>query len=464
MKAAKEDFPHQLRTQLTKAGVNPETVKGQFQRAFALRMNHRPWRPVKREFEFDGQEYCSKQVPAAAMQDKGRGIFLTDYQGRGVSCADTQNLKHATNLWRSEFSIGKKQAFVGIRHGIHAPVGEKDKAKRQEGARVKAQESILAALAAKPGILKQALIAGEDKKAEVPTLLTSSTSVVTTGMGSGKEKKMQQMQDEAFAAFVQKKQPITLQVPGEDGKLRDVTFKLVQPSMNIPVNWGGVGPASIITGGRRYEGRKNNQAIDQWFGKRNKKTTKREGGLIQEFLENQNIQTEKLQKAIKENQAAGESTSTLEQELIDIRRQNERVQDLAKQTYKIYAKGQHHHEYHDAYKLAARMVLLTYMVGGVPLYNCKSGKDRTGMLDAEVKFLAARMERDKEVPQPGKIAKAEDRALFRKILLESGNLEVQEYNVGVRGYKTEKIASIDERIADPEARKEVRGLSKSVGS
>lgn len=84
------------------------------------------------------------------------------------------------------------------------------------------------------------------------------------------------------------------------------------------------------------------------------------------------------------------------------------------------------------------------------------------MLDAEIKFLTARIAENGAVPEPGPLNE-DEKALFREILLKSGNHEVQEMNVGVRGYKTELITSIDERVGNKDIREEVRGLSKSVG-
>lgn len=39
------------------------------------------------------------------------------------------------------------------------------------------------------------------------------------------------------------------------------------------------------------------------------------------------------------------------------------------------------------YKFAARVLVLAQLAGMVPCFNCKSGKDRTGMVDVEVKSL-----------------------------------------------------------------------------
>ena len=466
MKAAKEEFPARLQEHLVKAGVGAETATIKFQKCFALRLNNRLWKAVSKSFDYDGKAFESTQTPAAVMGiptgvKEVSGLFLTDYKGKGVSSVDKLNLLHATNLWRSDFSIGGKKAFVGIRHAIHDPVGVKDEKLKKGGAQIKAEESVIAALAASPKLFQQALAAASGE-GDAPTLVTTSTSLVTTGFGSGKERKMQKIQNEAFAALANAKQPITLMVPGPDGRPKKITFRLKQARFNIPVNWGGVGPMSLITGGRRNQRRMNRQAMKELVGERNKGGQL--GGFVKEFLDAKSAEAQTLRKDIDAAKRSGRSTTELDHRLKEIMQEQSVVQNLAWQVRHIYSRGSHFHQHHDAYKLASRVALLTHKMGAVPLYNCKSGKDRTGMLDAEIKFLAARIERDGKVPEPGRIQSEEDRRLFREILLNSGNLEVQEYNVGVRGYKTERVSSIDERVADARVREEIRGLSKTVGS
>ena len=46
------------------------------------------------------------------------------------------------------------------------------------------------------------------------------------------------------------------------------------------------------------------------------------------------------------------------------------------------------------------MNLLAFKLGMSPMFNCKSGKDRTGHLDLETKFLAARIKSTGRVPTP----------------------------------------------------------------
>lgn len=101
---------------------------------------------------------------------------------------------------------------------------------------------------------------------------------------------------------------------------------------------------------------------------------------------------------------------------------------------------------HDAYKVAARLAVLSYLIGKVPCFNCKSGKDRTGEMDVECKFLSALIARGEPIPKPGAKLTEEQKGLFRAIALQGGNFELQKLNVGVAGFMSGSVASIAERL------------------
>jgi phosphatidylinositol-4,5-bisphosphate 4-phosphatase len=116
----------------------------------------------------------------------------------------------------------------------------------------------------------------------------------------------------------------------------------------------------------------------------------------------------------------------------------------------------------DPYKMPARLAVLSHMTGSTPLWNCKSGKDRTGELDAEAKFLAAQIALTGDVPEPDAKLSEEDTRMFREFALNTGNLEIQQMNTGLAGFKTEGVGAITERIGDAEAREFHRGASPFV--
>ncbi len=61
------------------------------------------------------------------------------------------------------------------------------------------------------------------------------------------------------------------------------------------------------------------------------------------------------------------------------------VNTLAHQIKDIWKNNQHHKDGGEPYKLAQRLAMLAHEIDAVPARNCKSGKDRTGMMDSEIK-------------------------------------------------------------------------------
>ena len=77
-----------------------------------------------------------------------------------------------------------------------------------------------------------------------------------------------------------------------------------------------------------------------------------------------------------------------------------------------------------------------------PLFNCKSGKDRTGQLDAEVKYLAAVGHATGHIPEPDIAHTAESRKMRTTFTMNAGNLEIQRMNTGLPGYKLRDIPGL----------------------
>ena len=117
---------------------------------------------------------------------------------------------------------------------------------------------------------------------------------------------------------------------------------------------------------------------------------------------------------------------------------------------------------HDAFKVAARIAVLSNLIGKVPCWNCKSGKDRTGKMDVECKFLSTLIARGETIPEPGARLTDAQKRLFRSIALEGGNFEVQKMNTAIAGFKTGGVKSITERLGGSEYRRFHRGGSDHV--
>ena len=89
----------------------------------------------------------------------------------------------------------------------------------------------------------------------------------------------------------------------------------------------------------------------------------------------------------------------------------------------------------DPYKVVSRLALVGHLMGETPLVNCKSGKDRTGQLDAEVKFLATVADQGDGRLPPVDEDMARWRAARTDFTLNTGNLEMQQLNTGLPGYR-----------------------------
>lgn len=138
------------------------------------------------------------------------------------------------------------------------------------------------------------------------------------------------------------------------------------------------------------------------------------------------------------------------------------------------------------YRLPALVANLAYLMGHTVQYNCKSGKDRTSVMDIESKAMALRIHdwiekvdnaaipdrltgyapkvKSAEIVEVYEFRSRDDKENYRKLLVEAGNLELQKLNTGAKGYKIipkpyaeKKVAERIGKVADL-----VLGLTRTV--
>ena len=98
------------------------------------------------------------------------------------------------------------------------------------------------------------------------------------------------------------------------------------------------------------------------------------------------------------------------------------------------------------YAVGARVIILAKYMGFSVHYHCKSGKDRTGMMDIEVKFLLDKIARAyrkhgskfKAPPLRLEDETVHSKRIRSRIALRGGNMEVARANTGEHGLKTVK--------------------------
>lgn len=136
-----------------------------------------------------------------------------------------------------------------------------------------------------------------------------------------------------------------------------------------------------------------------------------------------------------------------------------------------------------AYSLPLLVNLLSHEIGMIPAWNCKSGKDRTGLLDSELKEAIIKIKtvcdgiksNENTLSDMRNVIKdctqklpKEQQQFHTQVLLNSGNLEIQKMNTGLPGYKVfeDGILAVKSNTDNilPEYRDAVRGYSQGVST
>ncbi|MGQ5523093.1 type III secretion system effector inositol phosphate phosphatase [Chitinimonas sp. PSY-7] len=432
-----KDLTNLIANAFKREGIPTKEAKREAKAAFSQAkldiLNGKQWETVETRFQHEGRTYISTQIPASRMKLGNDDIFPTSYAGKGVCSSSTKETTHAANLWTSELRTDDGTVlYKGIRHGILSPYGLDNRpAERQQGAQNRAREVVTAALFSKlfskPETLQRAL------QGEPVDLHLTSTALVTPGWG--REGKMLHDQITAWRELSSQPQPISLQVRNEAGELCTVKVNLKVAAFNFGVNE----LALKSKFGQKQSDEYNAVALRQLLGN-DLRPDAEPGGWVGEYLRSDPPN-------------------------------KERVQELARQLKTIWAEKSHHKDGHEPYKAAERVASLTFEIGAVPCSNCKSGKDRTGMLDAELKRGAVTHHQGRGLSLPGTRLDQTNRELMQTVLKQSGNLEIQAYNTGAPGNKVMKNLALPimnlsyrERIGSSDAWLQTQGLSGLVKS
>ncbi|MDE0365537.1 MAG: hypothetical protein OXP09_08180, partial [Gammaproteobacteria bacterium] len=307
----------------------------------------------------------------------------------------------------------------------------------------------------------------------------SSISVLTpdslrnlAGKARADERTMLNHQTAALGQLANRN-PVELRVRDDNGELRTVNVNVRLRQFNFGVNAGAVGrarvgPVSIPSqtpGWRNLMGwgfamERNNPQLQQLFGPANANELGGDVGdrlfLMRREAEQLAAEVEDVEDYIAMQEGdEGEDTHDLDEEAAALRAQlasvNKRIETLdsaARQAKAIWASNDYRAGGGDPFKMVSRLALIGHAMGETPLFNCKSGKDRTGQLDAEVKFLAAAAdESGGSVPAPDESMEAW-RPVRNEFVFNTGNLEMQRLNTGLPGYKLKDVPGLANVIRD----------------
>ncbi|PXX54013.1 phosphatidylinositol-4,5-bisphosphate 4-phosphatase [Pseudomonas sp. LAMO17WK12:I10] len=405
-------------------------AKTAFHNADTEVLNARAWNTVKTDFEYKEKHYACTMVPAAQMKLGKEDIFPVPYREQGVCSSSTREIAHVPNLWTSEIRASgpggaDKILFKGVRHGILSPFGlEKGSVARHEGSLNRAREVVTAALFAQPELLESAL-----DGARVPLRLVS-TSLVTGG--KWREGDILDDQVRAWRELCLER-PVVLSLKGPDGELREVKIDLEVAAFNF-----GVNELSLkLKLGQAQSDAYNVTALHQLLGN-NLSVSAEPEGWVKDYLER---------------------TPAPENKQL--------VLDLSRRLKQIWAAKAHNHDGGDPYKGALCVMLLANAIDVTPCSNCKSGKDRTGMLDAELKRAVVTLHEGKGLGALGGRLAEDEQLLLQQTLLHGGNEEVQRKNTGAPGNKvmrTPPLVTLSsfERVGNQHVCDQTQGLSQMV--
>lgn len=444
-KAIKQLKSHEkiIRKVMAKNGF--QISKKAFAQGMVKKLGEHKWSTITRQFSLgDGPgkfNVTQHSVPASKIGHellsasyRGHDIFPHSYRNKPVVSHAIRQKKHATNLYVSKTSLeapGGIDKLTIVRHGINSAYGLNESEGRHEASVNRAREVIIAALATQPDRFKRAL------DGERVSLTMTSSSLLTPDRFRkivdplSDEKTMLADQQKAFNTL-RSESPLTLEVKDSDGQIKTITVDLHLVPFNFGVNKFAVGNKVLQSiGGWGTSDALNRDGIEQLLGdpKSENELTGIVGQWLQDHRDDENAPI---------------------------------VRELGRQIKAIFNARGHHTAKGGAYKLPARVIVLTSLIGGVPCTNCKSGKDRTSMAVAASEALFAYLKMNGRVPDWRSVGSTESE-LFRTLCLNGGHHEIQRRNVGASGFKVqpEILRAYGMTKADVSL---VMGLSGSISS
>ena len=404
------------------AGISSNTLEKNLEKQQMKSLNKDfNWDPIDTEIRatIGGEQRVidSTITPAYHMGEP----FTASYDQSGVKgiCSINQDqTDHAVNLAVSEIRDGTtgSRIIAFVRHGVHsayeAPANQQVLANQ-----TRATESVHAALLTNTAVLQQAIANAQANNGQVVDLPITSINLQTNFMYNN-ENAMVHQQFEAFD-HINNLPHLDVNVPDPNNAGQTIQVR-IRPRV-LAFNFG-TNPAATFGNfgiGDNTETRGRNEAgMKALFG---------DGLKVDDPLEG-------MVGAALNNPAISGWKKTC-------------IRELSRQIKQMWADRSYNTDDGDVYKMMARLTVLTDMIGATAMFNCKSGKDRTGHLDAEVKMLASEIYYTRTVPSYGQLSTSRKEA-FSQFALHSGNHQMQRYNTGFAGYKTFNVSSNLGRLSD----------------
>lgn len=421
------------------------SVKSKLKNAQVYCLNTRPWTVIDNSISLflRGEELKVRSIIVPAKQLGN--IFEDMYECEGVCSHSISENVHAVNLAKT-ILLGPEGnvLFEAYRHGVHCAYGINNPETRWQANINRAVETIQAMVISDPFILENANSYTIDHPLDLDVLsinlqtgdrLRSMSSPVMGNLYNERLHIEEQMK--AWDAISHKIHEVKYY--NQDGKINGIFLKPSVHAINFGVNsialegLGAFGSQSRILGSWRRNAPMNQQAMDWLFGENHSMAL---GGKVGAFLDNPYIKNPHLKQLVNE---------------------------LALHIMDIYRKGAYATTGHEPYKIVTRLAYMCYLMGIKVAFNCKSGKDRTGMMDVETKFLVSRAFTEGSIPRPDEPLSPEYQEALYILAVFSGNHEMQKMNTGIAGYKADNSQTI-QRLGGECVTSYLRGPSAFVSA
>ncbi len=303
----------------------------------------------------------------------------------------------------------------------------------RQGALNRAREVIIMEIARNPDL--------GDKIANNQTLLFSSISLLTPdhlrhfvasisdGNASFDEKSMLEIQVQAYKDLQQEIQDDGLMINGQKVQAKILAFNwgVSETSLLKPGNDPVIG--SLINGHAVSNDLCNEQSLNDLVGLPDDSGAFNTENETDRFVADANNRLTQLE--------AQPTSDKIQAEIKRLKDAINVVTQLQEQIRQIWSDGSYRTGGNEPYKMPARIALLTHYLSGGTLFNCKSGKDRTGQLSVEAKALALRIAaNDGTVPKPDqKLTPIEQIQYGALTFVDKTRSELQRYATGYAGSK-----------------------------
>lgn len=324
------------------------TIKEHFKEIFSTQLNQQDWFVPKEHYDYKDQHFSLKRIPGSKISSLIKKY--TDAGLKGICSGSMDSLKNTftPNLWITKLTNHQdKTIFKGIRHGV-----------------------ILSETASKD-ILKAAF---ETRKSEIDfdhhyqnylspekpyPLKIASIALLTPSKLFGKatlERKLIEKQWQALETLTNSKQPFRLSHTLAN---RQEVFIYVKPEI-LTFNLGTNAVASNTFFNR----------LSQWIEKFDFLNRFDISG----WKKSHQVNSENLQKLLNWALDLNATHTDTDKKL--------RIEVLISRVLELQSNKPQKRPH--AYALQKYITLLAYEVGVVPAFNCKSGKDRTAVLETEI--------------------------------------------------------------------------------